>query len=525
MANDKVLVDAQVRTKIEDLLLELGKGLFEREEAIKLALLSTIAGESIFLLGPPGVGKSLIARRLKYAFRDGTSFEYLMSKFSTPDEIFGPVSIKKLKEEDKYERLTDRYLPGANIVFLDEIWKAGPAIQNALLTILNEKIYRNGDQDIVVNIRGIITASNELPPKNHSLDPIWDRFLIRLELGNIRQFKNFLNMIVDTQDVYEDNIAASTKITTDELDNWSPQIDEIVVPPEVLNTIQLVKYKLDEYNAKPNNAQHKIPVYDRRWKKIIRLLRTSAFLNGRNQVDLMDCFLMIDCLWSHPSQKDIIRDIVGESIRKHGYSMAVNLQMLKREIGEFEEDVNEEIRVKYTVAENHLMVVQEEYYELEKEEQRFEGALVSIKQFQELQLKTPVVTNFYDGKLNLVNRLKAQKGTQEHTIEVFYNSAQYVYSLKTKKIEQTQTIFKKPHPIVAQFWEERYEKLDAYIKQQQDRIELESPNELNHLDQNLFVATENSAIVKANMEEVAQVLKQLKLRLEKIRYAYTSLEH
>ena len=318
MNNQKTKIETAIKLRAKDLIDALAKGLYEKEEAIKLSLLSAIAGESIFLLGPPGVGKSLIARRLKYAFRDGTSFEYLMSKFSTPDEIFGPVSIKKLKEEDKYERLTDRYLPGANIVFLDEIWKAGPAIQNALLTILNEKIYRNGDQDIQVDIRGIVTASNELPPPNQNLAPIWDRFLLRLEVGGIRQFGNFLNMIVDTKDVYEDDLAEDTKITAQELDSWSKAIDQIEVPAEVLNTIQVVKIKIDDFNAKPNNTGKEIKIYDRRWKKIIRLLRTSAFLNGRPKVDLMDCFLMEHCLWAHPSQKEVINDIISDAIRKHG---------------------------------------------------------------------------------------------------------------------------------------------------------------------------------------------------------------
>lgn len=188
----EVDIDIQLSQRVRQLLDGLCEGLYEREESIRLALLSAIAGESIFLLGPPGVGKSLVARRLKHAFKDGISFEYLMSKFSTPDEVFGPVSIKKLKDEDKYERLTEGYLPQANVVFLDEIWKAGPAIQNALLTILNEKIYRNGQEDMQVNLRGIITASNELPPTNQNLAPIWDRFLIRLELDNIKQFQHFL---------------------------------------------------------------------------------------------------------------------------------------------------------------------------------------------------------------------------------------------------------------------------------------------------------------------------------------------
>lgn len=519
---NEVMIDT--RTKTEQLLAALCAGLYEREEATKLALLSAVAGESIFLLGPPGVGKSLIARRLKYAFKDGTSFEYLMSKFSTPDEIFGPISIKKLKEEDQYKRITDRYLPSANIVFLDEIWKAGPAIQNALLTILNEKIYRNGDEDMKVNIRGIITASNELPPKNQNLAPIWDRFLIRLEIGGIKQFKNFLTMITDTKDVYEDDIPIELKLSEIELVSWDKEIDEVELPAEVLNTIQVIKIKIEQHNAQPNQLDNQIPVFDRRWKKVVRLLRTSAFLNGRSQVDLMDCFLIVHCLWSKPSQLELLQEIVSEAIRKHGYTMAVNLNMLKREIKEFEADVNAEIKVKYTTEEERLLPVKEEFFELLKDENKFEGSLVSIKQFKALQLGAEEVTNFYDANGTLVNRLKATKSPKEYHIEVNYNSTRYTYPLKTQKVEQTEVIYKKPHSIIVEHWEERYHKLKHYIQQQEEKMNTNTPTPLQRIDTNLFVDAERSAIVKANMNEVKAVLQQLKLKLEKIQYAYLNVD-
>ncbi|PHN06061.1 AAA family ATPase [Flavilitoribacter nigricans] len=513
----------KVRSHTKTLLESLCKGLYEREEAMRLSLLSAVAGESIFLLGPPGVGKSLIARRLKYAFRDGTSFEYLMSKFSTPDEIFGPVSIKKLKEEDKYERLTDRYLPSANIVFLDEIWKAGPAIQNALLTILNEKIYRNGGEDIKVDIRGIITASNELPPKNSSLDPIWDRFLLRLEVGNIRKFRNFLDMITDVSDVYEDDVPDTVKLTQQQLDDWSREIDAVELPAEVLNTIQVTKLKLDEHNTRTAGGSHPVIVHDRRWKKIVRLMRTSAFLNGRKAVNLMDCFLMIHCLWSHPEQKDKVQEIITEAVRQHSYTMAVNLQMVKQEAEDFENDVDREIKIRHTVSEEQLMPIDDEYFQLNKDDNRFEGIYVPIKQYRNLKIGEAEVVNFYDKDKNLVNRLKAEKSTEEHTIEVYYNSVRFTYPLRTRKAERTEVIMKPPHEIVQKHWDERHQRLMSYIDAQLAKMEEGKPAEMSDLQDNLFVNQDFSEVVLSNFREVAESLQSIRLRLEQLQYTYTNV--
>ncbi|MDR3337586.1 MAG: AAA family ATPase, partial [Treponema sp.] len=183
-----------VKMRIRKLLQGLTAGIYEKDRVLALALLSSIAGESIFLLGPSGVAKSLVARRLKYAYKEAKVFEYLMSRFSTPDELFGPLKISELKNNDKYERNIDKYLPTATVVFLDEIWKAGPSIQNALLTVINEKLFRNGEYEIKVPMKALISASNELPSKNEGLEALWDRFLIRVTVGSIQDKQKFHEM-------------------------------------------------------------------------------------------------------------------------------------------------------------------------------------------------------------------------------------------------------------------------------------------------------------------------------------------
>jgi MoxR-like ATPase len=509
-----------VREKTQRLLVQLSKGIYEKEEIIRLSFLATVAGESVFLLGPPGVAKSLIARRLKFAFRDGKSFEYLMNKFSTPDEIFGPVSIKKLKDEDRYERLTDNYLPGANVVFLDEIWKAGPSIQNALLTVLNERIYRNGETDVKVNVKGIIAASNELPPTGEGLEALWDRFLLRTVIGQIRQSGNFISMILSTEDVYKDNLTAEEKIAADELEEWNAAIENVTVPDEVVNVIQIIRLKLEEYDAK-NDPPFRI--YDRRWKKIVRLLRTSAFLNGRDKVDLMDCFLIAYCLWSHPEQIEVAWEIVSETIRKHGYTLAVNLSALRKEISQFEDEVKAETKIPNTVFSEELYLIDRQYFEVLGIENHFEGKYIKSSEFEKLSIDEPVTIGVYDENEKLTYRVKARKGKGEHQVEFIYNSQAIILPLKTHKVEKTTFLYKKPHSLVEKYWDEHAEQLISFIATQKARMHSEAPAELRHSRENLFVDKRLAELVEANYTETLNALNALELSVEKIKHYYKNL--
>lgn len=315
--------------RFKQLLGEMNRGIYEKETEISLSLLAALAGESIILLGPPGVAKSMVARQLKTAFREAQSFEYLMSRFSTPDEIFGPVSIQKLKTSDTYERAVEGYLPTADVVFLDEIWKAGPAIQNTLLTVINEKIFRNGNREMHLPLKLLVAASNELPAKGEGLEALWDRFVIRIESRPIKLEKNFRAMLLEVKSeeqrasevkseergVKEQSSAAEGKansnaITAEEYAGWTERIDKIGVKIEVLDAISAIRKSLRAVNVDEAAERRNIYVSDRRWKNIVRLLRTSAFMQDREEVNICDLLPIYHCLWQEPEERDAIRNIV-----------------------------------------------------------------------------------------------------------------------------------------------------------------------------------------------------------------------
>ena len=310
--------------RFQRLLRDMNRGIYEKETEISLSLLAALAGESVILLGPPGVAKSMVARQLKTAFRDARSFEYLMSRFSTPDEIFGPVSIQKLKSSDTYERAVEGYLPTADVVFLDEIWKAGPAIQNTLLTVINEKIFRNGNREMRLPLKLLVAASNELPAKGEGLEALWDRFVIRIESRPIRQEKNFRSMLLEVkraeQGVDEESClvaegkAHPNSISPEEYAEWSCAIDRVGVKEEVLDMISAIRKSLRAVNVDEAEERRNIYVSDRRWKNIMRLLRTSAFMQDRAEVDVCDLLPIYHCLWQEPEERDAIRTLVIRAI-------------------------------------------------------------------------------------------------------------------------------------------------------------------------------------------------------------------
>lgn len=301
-----------MKERIQTLLKCLNSNIYEKESELSLSLLAAIAGESIILLGPPGVAKSMIGHKLKGAFENAKAFEYLMSRFSTPDEIFGPVSISKLKDNDKYERAIRGYLPDADVVFLDEIWKAGPAIQNTLLTVINEKVFRNGDTNIELPLKLLIAASNELPAQGEGLEALWDRFLIRVECRSISRPENFAKMLLDETDEYQE--VEVGQITSEEYEHWQRQIKIITVNDDVMKKLNAIRQALHYVRLSNGDDPRSVYVSDRRWKKIMRLLKTEAFLHDRTEVDIEDLMPIYHCLCQEPEERDGMRNIVLSAI-------------------------------------------------------------------------------------------------------------------------------------------------------------------------------------------------------------------
>ena len=281
--------------RLHSLIDALSHGLVERTTPVRLALLAALAGEHLLLIGPPGTAKSELARRLHRAFRDAAYFERLLTRFSVPEELFGPLSIAAL-EQDRYERQTAGFLPQAAIAFIDEVFKANSAILNALLTLLNEREFDNGAQRVACPLISVIGASNEVP-QDETLAAFHDRFLLRLSIEPVSDagFRTLLQLPSDARCV----VAPEQQITPAELSAFAAAIDAVRLPEPIIALLAQLRAHL---------AEAEITVSDRRWHKTVRLLKGSALSNGRDAVSIWDLWLTQFCATAEPAQAGIVAE-------------------------------------------------------------------------------------------------------------------------------------------------------------------------------------------------------------------------
>lgn len=267
--------------------------LVEREVEIHLAMVALLSRQHLLLLGPPGTGKSLLARYIGMAIGgDAKFFEFLLTRFTDPSEVFGPVSIQELVK-DKYIRKTAGYLPEADCAFLDEIFKSSSAILNSLLTIINERVYDNGGRRTPVPLQSLFGASNELP-QDDSLAALFDRFLLRREVAPVKSSEKLLEVKV------VDKIPVLSNLPT--LQQAARKVDLAASERRGLVSIREAL------------AREGITIGDRRFMQSVDLIKATALLEGRPQTSPSDLAIVTHSFWSTPDEQPTVARIVSAKI-------------------------------------------------------------------------------------------------------------------------------------------------------------------------------------------------------------------
>ncbi|WP_134683973.1 AAA family ATPase [Brevibacillus migulae] len=281
-----------LQRKMEQAITLLERRFLERNELIRLLLLGIMSGENVLLIGPPGTAKSQLARAIGQLFGTEHWFDYLLTRFTTPDEIFGPVSLQQLKQ-DQYVRKTSGYLPTAQFAFLDEIFKANSAILNALLSILNERIYFNGREKEPVPLLFLIAASNELPDEQDQLAALYDRFLIRYEVGYLKHASSYEAMF----NLPKESLPVVFSLY--DAKDVQQAAKEVELPEKLVYFLYRLKQDLEEKEYE---------ISDRRLSKIAHVWKTSAAMHGREQVSIWDTVFTPHMLWDVPEDLPVLKE-------------------------------------------------------------------------------------------------------------------------------------------------------------------------------------------------------------------------
>jgi MoxR-like ATPase len=292
----------RLATRLQEAARVMEQHFLDKQEVVRLMLISVVAGEHMLLVGPPGTAKSAMVR-LFAELIDARYFEYLLTRFTEPNELFGPVDIKAFRE-GTYTRRTETMLPEAEVVFLDEIFRSNSAILNSLLTILNERKFSNGSKLMKVPLLSMFGASNEVP-NDDDLSAIFDRFLVRVVSDNLDSY-HFHNLVAKGMANEAARLAGSERqkpvISARELRELHGRYGELLR----FNEDFLAKYKGLIFQIRSEG----ISVSDRRVVKLLKLFAASAIVDGREHPNDADFFLLKH-IWNNLEQTEILEEIVG----------------------------------------------------------------------------------------------------------------------------------------------------------------------------------------------------------------------
>jgi len=281
--------------KLKKIREELKQTFLERGDLIDGALAALLSAQHLLIIGPPGTAKSMLADELCRRIEGASYFQWLLTRFTTPEEIFGAVSLKAL-EQDDYRRVTSRKLPEAHIAFLDEIFKANSSILNSILTLINERLFHNGKEVVRVPLLTLFGASNELP-EEEELTALYDRFLLRFVVGYIVEDFRFLRML-ESQAAPERTI-----LTLADLNEIQQQARRVMIPTHVYRSIADIRRELNKKN---------IQASDRRYHQCLGLLQAYAFIEGESQVYEKHLFFLEHVLWRDPAEHEPVRNTIRE---------------------------------------------------------------------------------------------------------------------------------------------------------------------------------------------------------------------
>jgi MoxR-like ATPase len=287
-----IQVAQRLRSGVVDALKQRFVG---RDEVIELIALAVVAGEHLFLYGPPGTAKSALIRHFAQAV-DAAYFEYMLTRFSEPNEIFGPVDIARLRE-GVVATITEGMLPRAEFAFLDEIFNANSAILNNLLTVLNERTYRRGAELHKLPLLSLFSASNTLP-EDDALRALFDRFLLRCHVSNLP--RENMDALLHAGWALERPTESRHAVTSADLRALAAMLWNVDLK-QVSEAYTDAVFKVRDLG---------IDFSDRRAVKVQKLLAASALLCGRKHAEQSDLWVM-RYVWDREEQIGPLKALVN----------------------------------------------------------------------------------------------------------------------------------------------------------------------------------------------------------------------